>query len=412
MRILYLNPGSSLGGAEMSLLDILETLGGAQSEWQTGLITTADGPLAESAAALGIPVQVIPLPPAIARLGDAGTRSGRLALLGKCIRAAGHCLPYLLRLRAAIRNFDPDVIHTNGFKMHVLGLWARARHTPVIWHIRDYVSSRPVMRWLLKAGARDCRAAVCNSLSVCRDLESVCGPQLPVFCLYNGIDLGRYTTEGEKTDLDGLAGLEPAGPEVVRVGLVATLARWKGHEVFLHAIAQLPADLACRAYVIGGSIYQTEGSQYNLQELRELARTLNIAGKVGFTGFVRESAQVIRALDIVVHASTQPEPFGRLIAEAMACGKPVITSGTGGAAELVTHRQNALVHVSGDSATLAERIAELTRDPQLRLELGRAGRATAESRFDRSRLVAQLLPIYRWAVTRSTDGLPAALPLC
>ena len=61
----------------------------------------------------------------------------------------------------------------------------------------------------------------------------MCGPQLETLCIYNAIDLKRYSPLGEKIDLDSLAGLKPAPEGTVRIGLVATLAHWKGHAVFL-----------------------------------------------------------------------------------------------------------------------------------------------------------------------------------
>jgi glycosyltransferase involved in cell wall biosynthesis len=222
----------------------------------------------------------------------------------------------------------------------------------------------------------------------------VCGPQLETLCVYNAIDLKRYSPMGEKTDLDSLAGLTPAFANTVRIGLAATLAHWKGHAVFLRALARLPKDLSYRAYVIGGPIYQTDNSQRTLDELRALAAELGIADRVGFTGYVADTASAIRALDILVHASTQPEPFGRVIAEGMACGRAVICSAAGGAAELIDDGMDALAHPPGDDAALAGRMAELVRDPELRARLGRVARITAERRFERSRLSEEVVPLY------------------
>ena len=72
--------------------------------------------------------------------------------------------------------------------------------------------------------------------------------------------------------------------------------------------------------------YATNGSQYSLSELRELAKELGVSHRVGFTGFVDEPAAALRSLDIVVHASTEPEPFGLAIAQGMACGRAVIAT--------------------------------------------------------------------------------------
>ena len=132
-------------------------------------------------------------------------------------------------------------------------------------------------------------------------------------------------------NLDALAGLPPAAEGTVRVGLIATFSRWKGHDTFLRAVASLPASVRIRPYIVGGALYDTDGSQYSAIELRRLAATYGLADRVGFTGFVESADQAMRALDIVVHASTSPEPFGLVIAEAMACGRALVTSATGGA---------------------------------------------------------------------------------
>jgi glycosyltransferase involved in cell wall biosynthesis len=96
----------------------------------------------------------------------------------------------------------------------------------------------------------------------------------------------------------------------------------------------------------------------------------------------------------VVHASTEREAFGLVIAEAMACGRAAITSGTGGAAELVRGGEDGLVHRAGDSADLAARILTLAEDGVLRRRIGDAARATAVRRFDARRLSGQFASVY------------------
>jgi glycosyltransferase involved in cell wall biosynthesis len=100
-----------------------------------------------------------------------------------------------------------------------------------------------------------------------------------------------------------------------------------------------------------------------------------------------------------VHASTAPEPFGLVIAEAMACGRAVIVSRAGGAEELVTNEVDALTHTPGDVGELAAQIAALTKDPELRARLGGEARASAERAFDDVRLAREIVPVYRDAMT-------------
>jgi glycosyltransferase involved in cell wall biosynthesis len=157
----------------------------------------------------------------------------------------------------------------------------------------------------------------------------------------------------------------------------------------------LPSSLRVRGYVIGGAIYETSGSQVTLGELREYATSLGLGERVGFTGLVNDSPAAMRALDVVVHASTDPEPFGLVIAEGMATARPVVTSGAGGAGELAKHGVNALVHTPGDAWQLAQSIETLAASESLRTQIGTAGRTTAERSFTRHRLVGELTPIYR-----------------
>ena len=110
--------------------------------------------------------------------------------------------------------------------------------------------------------------------------------------------------------------------------------------------------------------------------------------------------QFTAPLDIVVHASTQPEPFGRAIAEAMACARPVIVSAAGGAVELFTPDHDAIGVVPGDPDALAAAIARLAADPALRQRLGENARQTAVERFDRDRLGPQLMAIYQRILKR------------
>src|SRR5579863_9516822 len=145
MRIVYLNPSGRLGGAETSLRELLASVRAAEPSWELWLVLGEDGPLAAIARELGVQVQVTPFPGALARLGDNGRLSALTGLLG----ASAATRRYTRELSRWLRRIEPHVIHTNGFKMHLLGAWARPRGASLIWHIHDYVSSRRLMRRLL-----------------------------------------------------------------------------------------------------------------------------------------------------------------------------------------------------------------------------------------------------------------------
>lgn len=372
----------------------------ARPHWTLELMTGGEGALADAARELGITASVLPMPPALGRLGDAGvggSAGDRVSGFGVARRlsvSVPQIAVYVAKLRRFIGARAPDVIHSNGLKTHILAAWASPRRSKIIWHVRDYVSSRPVMSRLMRIHFHHCNVAIATSHSVARDLDGVCRSGLRIQTVYNAIDLERFNPTGPVLDIDAISGLPPVPAGTLRVGLMATMARWKGQQVFLRALSLLPCASAIRGYVIGAPIYQTDGSQYTLEELHNLARELNLEQRVGFTGFVNDPAAAIRALDMVVHASTRPEPFGRVVAEAMACGKPVVASRAGGVTEIISEDENALGHPPGDAAALAGCIARLAQDCGLRASLGRHGRRAAKERFDPSLLAREVLPIY------------------
>jgi glycosyltransferase involved in cell wall biosynthesis len=398
VSILFLSPGGRIGGAEAALQELLAGLRETHPSWSLALVVGSSGPLVEQARALGVSVEVLPLPPALARLGDWAVGGGvwpSVVLLARCAAAAGPTLRYLLALRRLLRRYGPTLIHTNGLKMHLLGAWARPRGTSVVWHFHDFAARRRLTSKLLRHSAGRCAAIVANSKSVAEDAKQICGGTLPVHPVWNAVDLARFSPAGPRVDLDALAQLPPARHDVIRVALVSTFARWKGHATFLEALSLLPASLPVRGYIVGGPVYETLDSQVSVEELRARVHSLGLAARVGFTGFIADSSAAMRSLDIVVHASTEPEPFGLVIAEAMACGKAVVASRAGGAIELIDACAESVSHSPGDARGLADRIQELAADATLRARVGATGRATAERCFTRTRMATELTPIYQ-----------------
>jgi glycosyltransferase involved in cell wall biosynthesis len=395
LRIVYLSASAELGGAERALLDLLAALRVAEPAWELHLVCGADGPLRAAAEGAGATVHLLPLRRALERSGDAGVRSaaswaGALLRMAAAVPGAAGWAARLRRLLATLR---PDLVHSNGFKTHLLGAAAVPRGTPLVWHLHDYLSSRAVMSTLMRRARARCAAAVAVSRSVADDARGVCGPELPVHAVHNAVDLDSFRPDGPVLALHERAGMPPPPRGALTVGLVATMGLWKGHDVFLRALALLPPELPLRAYVVGGRIYRTAGSEVDPDVLRRQAAELGIADRVGFTGFVDDPAAALRALDVVVHASTAPEPFGLVIAESMACGRPVVVSDAGGAGEIAG--AGALRVPPGDAAALAGALLRLAGDAELRASLGRAGRAHAEAHFGRVRLASRVADVYR-----------------
>ncbi len=405
MRVVYLSASGQLGGAERCLVDVLESIHRAEPTWDLSVIAPRPGLLVDRVRKSGFAAEVVPMPEGLANLGDSGVQGGAQRLLGVGIRtiaAMGGVTGYRRRMRTVLGRLGPDIVHTNGYKMHILGAWSRPAPAALVWHLHDYASSRPLMAHAMTHLSRNCDAGIAVSASVADDVRSLWKGRSPVQVVLNGVDLEAFRPAGDRTDLDALAGLPPAPPGVVRVGLVATMGRFKGHDVFLRALARLPSSLPVRGYVVGGPLYETRDSEASVDALKTLAAELGISARVGFTGFVQDPAPAMRALDVVVHATTVPEPFGLVIAEGMACGRAVIASAAGGAGEIVMSDVDALVHEPGDVEGLRQAIDRLVKDADLRARLGKAARATAEARFDRARIGREMVPIYRAASARRT----------
>ena len=127
MRIVFLSPSGELGGAETALLDILAAIREARPDWRSPMIAASTGPLVAKAAAYG-DAAAMPFPDALARLGEWGTRGSILTPPPSRRGTSGRfCAGPELRATAAeaARDFNPDIIHSNGLKMHLLG--ARVR---------------------------------------------------------------------------------------------------------------------------------------------------------------------------------------------------------------------------------------------------------------------------------------------
>ena len=402
MRIAFLSVSAEMGGSEVSLLELVRGLRRQERGWPLHVIVPRAGALGDRAASAGAIVHALPLPDRLARFGEASARNPAIiAARGASMLLAARSLrDYSRGLARALADINPDVVHTNGFKMHVLAARS-ATASALVWHFHEYIGPRPLSRALLRRYTSRCQAIVANSQSVAADARSVLGETAPITTVYNAVDSCRFSPEGEAVDLDALAGLPAAPTGTIRVGLVATFGRWKGHDVFLNAIRRLRPTLPLRAYIIGGALYDTGGSQHTRADLEALIASYGLERQVGLTGFVDRPAAAMRALDIVVHASTKPEPFGLVIAEGMSCGRAVIVSAAGGADELVTSEIDALTHPPGDVDGLARCIERLTTDSELRQRLAAAGRQSALRRFDPDVFTRRFIRVYEDARVRS-----------
>ena len=397
--LVCLTTSAAFGGAETSLLTLLTALRALDRPPRITVVTPGPGPLAERCRALGFGVVELPYPAALNELGESGAtarrRTGvsRAGLLLQAGRTAAALPGYLRSLREVLRATSATVVHSNGLKAHVAAALVKRPGTRLVWHLHEYVRGRPLTATLLRLLASRADVIVANSDSVRRDAAMVVGARPSLRCIHNAVDPGVFSPDGPPLDLAALSGLPPDFG-MVRIGLVSTFARWKGHHVFLDAIARLRTRHAIRAYVIGGAVYATSGSQWSPDELRALAAARGLADTVGFTGHVDNVPAALRSLDIVVHASTEPEPFGMVIAEGMTARRAVVAALAGGAAELFDDRVSAVGYTPGNAVELADRLEELVVDGARRDVIAATARSTAIDRFSPERMARAFREAY------------------
>ena len=380
---LLLSPSSSLGGAERVLLDLISPWNNQSLNNKPQIVCIEEGPLIEKLASLGfcptlknIPEKLLKLGDSPARLENRTTRSLRIGLTLPALAST------VLRWRRWLSLDTPAWIHSNGFKTHILAAWSAPKTVNIYWHLHDFVGDRPLMRKLLNRAWRPGIQALAVSNAVADDFTRHI-PKCPVHVWHNTIDTSVFKLGVQDGNwLDKAAGFAPDW-QGVRVGMVATYARWKGHDVFMKAatLAAKQCKVPVRFFLIGGPVYQTAGSQWTENELKKMIGDNNLDTVVGLIPFQKDTAQVYRSLDVVVHASIRPEPFGLVIAEAMACGKAVVAALHGGAVEIGEHGLNCLGHIPGDADSLACAMQKFIEDVDLRQTLGNAGKLRINTFF-------------------------------
>jgi glycosyltransferase involved in cell wall biosynthesis len=354
-RVVYLDHTARMSGGEIALLRLLPHLSGVEAH----VILAEAGPFADALEAQGISVEVIPMP-AQARGATRGTmRFGALSP-----RAIVGSATYTVRIARRLRALRPDLVHTNSLKAGVYGgVAARSAGVPQVWHVRDRIApdylprqAVVVIRFLIARLASGC---IANSQAT---LRTVGTPGRAVVLTSVVPEVTQRSPASPTRDQHG----------ATVFGIVGRLAEWKGQDVFLRAFAGAFPSGDQRAVVIGSAMFGGEDEHYGAA-LIDLVGELGIADRVKFRGFRDDVSAELAGMDVMVHASTVPEPFGQVVVEGMASGIAVIASAAGGPLEIITPGINGELFPPGDVESLAALLVELDADPARRARLGEAG---------------------------------------
>lgn len=162
-------------------------------------------------------------------------------------------------------------------------------------------------------------------------------------------------------------------------GIVGRVVRWKGHVEFLRAAMSVLAAVPNAKVLIIGDFTDSDTSYQD--QIFEMVEKSGFKDRILFTGFVKNVEQYYSVLDVCVHTSIEPEPFGLVITEAMSHGVPVIASDLGAPKEIITNGENGYIVSPAATEKLAKTIIKLLADDRLRKRIGESGRQHVEANF-------------------------------
>lgn len=361
---LFVSHTGEKGGAELFLIDIVRD---GPETWRACFLS--GGAAADELVAAGRPPVVIE---AGQKMLSIRRGSSPLALA----RGAGDVLAAARQLSREARNYD--VICANSQKsLFVCALASRMCGRPLVWFLHDIVTDPAFSTTNRRASLAFARffasRVAVNSQETGRAFVAAGGQKDKVRLVYNGFDPVKAPQHdpGKAKALREQFGFDDRPV----VGLFGRLSEWKGQHVLLEALASLK-DV--QAMIVGGALFGQDAYE---AELRALATRLGLNDRVRFLGFRDDVLQLMAATDVVVHASIAAEPFGRVVVEAMLCGRPVVATRGGGVTEIVADGETGLLVPPADPVALAAAIEQIIRDPALAGKLAKAGYDDAARRF-------------------------------
>lgn len=375
MKILFLDQSGQPGGAELCLMDIARPY---RDQCLVGLL--ADGPFKALLEEQQIPVQILEQQAIEIR------KDSSLLLALSRIPAL---LPLMGRVVKLAREFD--IIYANTPKALVVGAIASfITRRPLVYHLHDILSASHFSRTnrliAITLANRIATLVIANSYATQAAFIEAGGRANLTHILYNGFQPDDYQIPAsEQTTLAETLNL---APETFWVGHFSRLSHWKGQHVLLEALALCPPEIS--VLFVGDALF---GETDYVQHLQAKVKELNLENRVRFLGFRADVPQIMSLCSLVTHTSTAPEPFGRVIVEAMLCGRPVIAANAGGATELIESGKTGWLCEPSAPQQLAEQIIFCYQYPEQSQAIAHTAQQQASQRFNLSTVNQQLAEV-------------------
>jgi glycosyltransferase involved in cell wall biosynthesis len=313
-----------------------------------------------------------------------------------------------VRLARLIRRERPDILHTHTAKAGTVGrvaaLLAGGRRPPIVVHtfhghvLRGYFGPlrtwffRQLERWL----ARHTTALIAVSPQVRDDLVALgVAPAERFVVVRLGVELGERVTgeQDGRTESRRYLGI---GPERFAVGWIGRMTPVKRTDDVLVAFKQLRETGV-------DAVLCLVGDGPDRPQLEQRAHELGVIRDTLFLGYQEDVAPFYAAFDaLILPSSNEGTPVSAI--EALAAGRPVVATRVGGVPDVVQEGEDGFLVEPGATDDLAERLARLAREPELRERMGRAGRDRVLPRYAVERLVDDIDRLYRSLLTSAAGG--------
>jgi glycosyltransferase involved in cell wall biosynthesis len=363
MKILFLDQSGKLGGAELSLTDV------AKSHRENCLVGLfADGPFRQLLEQHHIPVQV---------LATQQIKVTKDSSFINSLSSISSIAPLIAKVAKLAQNYD--LIYANTQKALVVGALASIfSRRPLVYHLRDILSpdhfSRTNRYIAVTLANRFASLVITNSKATQTAFIEAGGRAELTEVVYNGFEPAYYNIqEANSHQVRQQLGLD----RQFLVGHFSRLSPWKGQHILLEALAECPTDVT--SLLVGDALF---GEQDYVQYLHEQVAELGLEKRVRFLGFRSDIVPLMKACDLVAHTSTSPEPFGRVIIEAMLCGRPVVAAAAGGVVELVEIGKTGWLFSAGNSQQLAQIITTCRNQPSQAATIAHQAQIQATQRFE------------------------------
>lgn len=297
-------------------------------------------------------------------------------------------LPDSFRYTRLGRKHRAGLVHLNNILGTQLAgiLAAKFLRVPCVAHLRDFEEVHPITRFY----ARLIDHHVAISGAVRDNLRQLGVPDERITVVHDALDLEDFQLAANAGSLAEEFGLAPGQPAF---GIFGRVVEWKGIREFIMAVREVVEEIPeARAFVVGG---HSDGDEDFFCAMQQLAADLGVAGKVVFTGYRKDVPALMDLMNVIVHASTRPEPFGMVIIEGMAMKKPVVATRGGGALDIVVDGETGLLVEMGDAQALGHAISTLLRQHDLRRMMGLAGLERVSQQFTSRRYASQMAMIYK-----------------